>query len=181
MLIPLLLVTQCRKKSLSGGDPNAPSTCTTIGPATVTKSTDSINICGTNPIIDHTTSAGLSGVVGGIASNQIKLNDKLTSTNQNSTTNNNNTQATRGGSFLTANTDQQDQFRRCSHDPNIEKLHKNYINNVKLASNNLSSYTNSANTPMFSSASVSSANTDSIPNVSLNQQHLVRFANTDNR
>jgi hypothetical protein len=28
--------------------------------------------------------------------------------------------------------DQQETFRRCSHDPNIEKLHKSYINNIKL-------------------------------------------------
>ena len=34
--------------------------------------------------------------------------------------------------LLSIYSDQQDQFRRCSHDPNIEKLHKNYINNVKL-------------------------------------------------
>jgi hypothetical protein len=34
--------------------------------------------------------------------------------------------------LLNTHTDQQDQFRRCSHDPNIEKLHKNYIDNVKL-------------------------------------------------
>ena len=35
--------------------------------------------------------------------------------------------------LLNANCNEQlDQYRRCSHDPNIEKLHKNYINNVKL-------------------------------------------------
>lgn len=48
---------------------------------------------------------------------------------------------------------EQDQYRRCSHDPNIEKLHKTYINNVKLSS-----------TQVVSSVSVSTTNTDSMPN-----------------
>lgn len=47
----------------------------------------------------------------------------------------------------------EDQMRRCSHDPNIEKLHKSYINNVKLTSQ------------VLSSVSVSTENTDSIPNL----------------
>jgi hypothetical protein len=54
----------------------------------------------------------------------------------------------------------EEQLRRCSHDPNIEKLHKSYINNIKLASTHLMAVPSTANTPMFSSASVSSANTD---------------------
>ncbi|CAF0915176.1 unnamed protein product [Brachionus calyciflorus] len=41
---------------------------------------------------------------------------------------------------------EQDQVRRCSHDPNIEKLHKSYIENVKLASAQIfSSNTNITN------------------------------------
>lgn len=44
-------------------------------------------------------------------------------------------------------------MRRCSHDPNIEKLHKSYINNVKLTSQ------------VLSSVSVSTDNTDSMPNL----------------
>lgn len=51
---------------------------------------------------------------------------------------------------------EQDQMRRCSHDPNIEKLHISYINNVKLNSN----------APVLSSVSVSTENTnDSLPNL----------------
>jgi hypothetical protein len=47
-----------------------------------------------------------------------------------------------------------EQERRCSHDPNIEKLHKTYINNVKLGG-----------TAVVSSASVSTTNTDSTSNI----------------
>lgn len=60
------------------------------------------------------------------------------------------------GNFLTVSMspNEQDQLRRCSHDPNIEKLHKSYISNVKLGA-----------AQVFSSVSVSTSNTDSIPNI----------------
>lgn len=67
------------------------------------------------------------------------------------------------GSGLGANTTlspppmPEDQMRRCSHDPNIEKLHKSYISNVKLLS---------SAAQVLSSVSVSTDNTDSIPNLS---------------
>ena len=58
--------------------------------------------------------------------------------------------------LLTATLMPEDQMRRCSHDPNIEKLHKSYINNVKLSSA----------AQVLSSVSVSTDNTDSMPNLS---------------
>lgn len=58
--------------------------------------------------------------------------------------------------LLTATVGPEDQMRRCSHDPNIEKLHKSYINNVKLSSA----------AQVLSSVSVSTDNTDSMPNLS---------------
>lgn len=59
---------------------------------------------------------------------------------------------------LNGNNEQQEQTRRSSHDPNIEKLHKTYINNVKLGNNNDGAVDSSE-------VSVSTTNTDSASNI----------------
>lgn len=70
--------------------------------------------------------------------------------------------ASGGSSMLSPPMPEGDQMRRCSHDPNIEKLHKSYINNVKLTSQ------------VLSSVSVSTENTDSIPNLT-STSHYASF------
>lgn len=90
----------------------------------------SINSIPTNEL-DMNTSSNYE-MPNNILDNLMLKNQNTSLYSSNSTANTSLTLNNNNNNLLNVSPGDQDQIRRCSHDPNIEKLHKTFFNNVKL-------------------------------------------------